>query len=108
MNDGVKARYRQTLIDILAANPRVSRVVLFGSRATGAHTPQSDIDLALYGDALTFDDLAGLQRQIEESTIPQRVDLLLVTTIDNKTLLEHIQAHGVEWFRRGVESEMLK
>jgi len=34
-------------LGILTANPRVERVVLFGSRAMGTHTPESDIDLAL-------------------------------------------------------------
>ncbi|HEB78150.1 MAG TPA: restriction endonuclease subunit S [Methylothermaceae bacterium] len=101
MNDGLKDKYRQTLIDILAANPRVERVVLFGSRAMSTHSPESDIDLALYGDNLTFDDLSKLKARIEETTIPQQVDLVLAHGIDNKKLLAHIREHGVEWFRRG-------
>ncbi len=100
MNDGLKDKYRQKLIDILAANRRVERVVLFGSRAMGTHSPESDIDLALYGDELTLDDLARLNAGIEETTIPQQVDLVLVKNIDNEKLLRHIQAHGVEWFER--------
>ncbi len=100
MNDGLKDKYRQTLIDILAANPRVERVVLFGSRAMGTHSPESDIDLALYGDNLTFDDLSKLKARFEETTIPQQVDLVLAHDIDNKKLMVHIQKHGVEWFRR--------
>ena len=100
MNDGLKDKYRRTLIDILAANPRVERVVLFGSRATATFRPASDIDLALYGDELTFSDLAKLNARIEETTIPQRVDLVLVKEIDNPKLLAHIEKEGVEWFRR--------
>ena len=100
MNDGLKNKHRQTLVDILAANPRVERVVLFGSRAMGTYSPESDIDLALYGDELTLDDLAKLKVRIEETTIPQQVDLILVTDIDNEKLLRHIREQGVEWFRR--------
>ncbi len=100
MNDGLKDKYRQTLIDILAANPRVERVVLLGSRAMGTHSPESDIDLALYGDNLTFDDLSKLNARIEETNIPQQVDLVLAHDIDNKKLMVHIREHGVEWFRR--------
>ena len=100
MNDGLKDKYRQTLIDILAANPRVERVVLFGSRATGAFRPASDIDLALYGDELTLSDLARLRTRIEETSIPQQVDLVLVKEIDNPKLLAHINEDGVEWFWR--------
>ena len=100
MNDGLKNKHRQTLVDILAANPRVERVVLFGSRAMGVYSPESDIDLALYGDELTLDDLAKLKVRIEETTIPQQVDLVRVTDIDNEKLLRHIREQGVEWFRR--------
>ena len=100
MNDGLKDKYRQTLIDILAANPRVERVVLFGSRATGAFRPTSGIDLALYGDELTLSDLAELRTRIEETSIPQQVDLAWVKEIDNPKLLAHIREDGVEWFRR--------
>ncbi len=100
MSDGLKDKYRQILIDILFANPRVERVVLFGSRAMGSHSPESDIDLALYGDHLTLDDLAQLQARIEETTIPQRVDLLRVKDIENEKLLEHIRKCGVEWLGR--------
>ena len=32
MNDGLKGTHRQAMIDILLANPRVERAVLFGSR----------------------------------------------------------------------------
>ena len=99
-DDGLKEKYRSTLIDILAADPRVERVVLFGSRATGAFRPASDIDLALYGDELTFSDLARLRTRIEETSIPQQVDLALVKNIDNPKLLAHIREDGVEWFRR--------
>lgn len=100
MSDGLEDKYRRTLIDILSANPHVERVVLFGSRALGTCRPQSDIDLALYGDRLTLDDLAELKDQIEETTIPHQVDLVLIHDIDNQKLLAHIQNHGVEWFRR--------
>jgi len=100
MNDGLKDKYRRTLIDILAANPHVECVVLFGSRAMGTHRPESDIDLALYGNELTLDDLAKLKARIEETSIPQQVDLVLVKDVDNRALLAHIEKQGVKWFRR--------
>jgi len=97
--DGLKEKYRQTLLNILTANPRVERVVLFGSRAMGTYTPESDIDLALYGDELTLTDLAKLKEEIDRTTIPQKVDLLLAKDIEKPELLEHIRKHGVEWWR---------
>ena len=35
---------------VIARHPRVSEAWLFGSRAMGTHRPESDIDIALYGD----------------------------------------------------------
>lgn len=40
------------------------------------HTPASDADLALFGDNLTLADLA----------VPQRIDLMLMKTVDNDAL----------------------
>lgn len=103
MTDGLKDTHRLAILDILSANQRVERVVLFGSRAMGTYTPTSDVDLVLYGDALTLTDQARLAAAIDELPIPQRVDLVLFKTIDNDKLKEHIRKHGVEWFRRDGE-----
>ncbi|HMS18610.1 MAG TPA: nucleotidyltransferase domain-containing protein [Planctomycetota bacterium] len=106
MADGLKRKYRQMILDILSANERVESAVLFGSRAMGTFTPQSDVDIALFGKDLTLNDLASLIRQMEESIIPHKVDLLLHDDITAPKLKEHIRQHGVEWWRRreGLES----
>ncbi len=103
--DGLKDRYRKEIIRILSKNPRVERIVLFGSRAMGTFTPESDIDIVLYGDDLSLTDLAQLKQALEETTIPQKVDLLLAKDIEKKELLEHIKKYGVEWWRRGNSKE---
>jgi len=99
MNDGLKDKYRRAIIEILSANPRVERAVLFGSRAMGTFTTTSDVDIALFGDELTLMDHAGIAAAIDELTVPQRVDLLLHKTIRNKNLLKDIETHGVDWYR---------
>lgn len=98
--DGLKERHRGAIIEILAAHPKVERIVLFGSRAWGNFRPQSDIDLALYGEELTWDDLTKLKEKLEETTIPYRIDLLLVRDLEDRGLREQIEKHGVEWFCR--------
>ena len=103
MNDGLKVSHRTAIIATLAANERVERAVLFGSRAMGTNTVTSDVDIALFGPQLTLTDQATLAAACEELTMAQSVDLLLHNTIDHPALLEHIHTHGVEWYRRGGE-----
>ena len=100
MTDGLKSEHRRAIIETLSANPKVERIVLFGSRAMGTFTPTSDIDLALYGDDLTLSDQAALAEAMAELSIPQRVDILIHHRIENRALREHIRKHGVEWFAR--------
>ncbi|WP_286818728.1 restriction endonuclease subunit S [Desulfobacter sp. UBA2225] len=97
----MKDKHRKAIFDILTANPRVERVVLFGSRAMGTFTTTSDVDLALFGDELTLTDQARLAAAIDKLPMAQQVDLLLYKSIDNDKLKQHIKKHGKEWFRRG-------
>jgi len=98
VNDGLKAKYREAIIGMLRANPRVKRAVLFGSRARGTYSPASDVDIALYGEELGLDDLSSLSAQIDALPVPQKVDLLLFHQIDNPELREQIEKYGVGWF----------
>ena len=101
MSDGLKAHHRAAIIATLAANHRVEKAVLFGSRAMGANTVTSDVDIALFGRQLTLTDQAKLAAACEELPMAQSVDLVLYSTIDNPALVDHIRSHGVEWYRRG-------
>ncbi len=60
MIDGLKPATKKQIMEVLTANPRVERVVLFGSRAMGTYSATSDIDIALFGSKLTLDDHANL------------------------------------------------
>ena len=106
MTDGLKAEYRTAIIDILAANERVERAVLFGSRAMETFTPASDVDIALFGARLTLTDQVNLATAIDELPMAQRVDLLLYKTVSNDALGKHIEQYGVEWYRRRARERM--
>ena len=101
MSDGLKAKHRAAIITTLAANDRVERAVLFGSRAMGTNTITSDVDIALFGQQLTLTDQASLAAACEELPMAQSVDLVLHSAIDNPALVEHIRSYGVEWYQRG-------
>ena len=100
MTDGLKERYRSAIRGVLSSNRRVERAVLFGSRAKGGFRSASDVDLALVGDSLTLRDQFDLAVAMEELTVPQRVDLHLHHAIVDPALLEEIERHGIEWYKR--------
>ena len=100
MNDGLKYVHRKAIIAKIAANERVERAVLFGSRAMQTHTVVSDVDIALFGPCLTLTDQARLAVALDGIPMAQSVDLVIHDSITNPVLLEHIKTHGVEWYVR--------
>lgn len=108
MKDGLKDKHRRSIIEILSANERVERVVLFGSRAMQTHTPASDVDLALFGEGLTLIDQTRMAAAIERLPMPQQVDLLVYSHIDNKNLKKHIRTYGVEWINKKKQKRFLE
>ncbi len=77
----------------------IEEVRLFGSRATGHASPGSDIDLALFGD---IDALVErrLWTDLDESSLPVAVDLVVYNRIDSTLLKQHIDAVSVPLFNR--------
>ena len=108
MMDGLKDAHREAIITAIAANDRVERAVLFGSRATGANTETSDVDIALFGHRLTLTDQARLAAAVEEIPMAQSVDLILYDNVGDPTLRAHIRNEGVNWFERpGIKRDWL-
>ena len=73
----------------------VKRLVLFGSRARGAHAPKSDIDLAVYGieDAVEF---AGFAEALEEEAWTLLTfDLINMSAQPSPDLIAEIERDGV-------------
>ncbi|MBZ0265990.1 nucleotidyltransferase domain-containing protein [bacterium] len=96
--EGISSSYSAAILEILIANPGVERIVLFGSRATGNARIHSDIDLMLYGETLTLNDLATLTDKLLDLPLPQTVDLHLYHRINSSALLDEINRHGIELY----------
>ena len=105
MTGGLKDVHRKAIVAVIAANIRVERAVLFGSRATGTNTVSSDVDIALFGNQLTLTDQARLVAALDEIPMAQSVDLILYDSIRSRTLQEHIRDHGIEWYARPTRDE---
>ncbi len=66
MNFGLSESDMTYIIDVIRSMEEIDKAVIFGSRAKGNYNPGSDIDLAIYGEKVTFDTLATLRAMLEE------------------------------------------
>lgn len=80
--------------------PRLNQAFIFGSRALGTYRNGSDIDIALDGDELTFEDVLRLHTRIDDLNLPYFVDLVHIQRIENSDLLDHIRMVGKKIFSR--------
>ena len=79
--------------------PKISKAILFGSRALGTFKRGSDVDIAILGDYPlneTVLRLAGLLN--EELPLPYYFDILDYSIIQNAALKKHIEDCGIAIF----------
>ena len=93
------------LTRVFARYPELREVVLFGSRATGVATAQSDIDLATRG--ILDDHLLGrLALDLEDLQIPQQCDLQACEKVTYEPLRHHIESVGIVIYRKSVSTRV--
>ena len=97
MSDGLKPRHKKLIKEIVSRNNHVEEITLFGSRAIHTFKLNSDIDLVLTGSKLNLSDIATIKTEIEQTSLPYQVDLLIKHKIENKNLLQHIDNFGINW-----------
>lgn len=87
----------ETLRGVFARFSQIAEVILFGSRAHGAHRPSFDIDLVIKGKDITLDGLAKLRYTLEEETnLPYFFDVAAYEKIENDELKRVIDGGGVK------------
>ena len=86
--------------EVLGRFPGVSKAVLYGSRAMGTYRAGSDIDLTLYGDELTVQQLAMIASELDDLLLPYTIDLSLFASLGNADLREHIERVGKVFYER--------
>ena len=89
----------ERLDEVFAAYPELTRVLLYGSRATGKATPRSDIDLATLG-ILDAHRLGRLALDLDDLPIPQKCDLQAYETIRYAPFKRHIDTHGITIYQK--------
>lgn len=99
MRFGIKEEYWQMLSELFAKWPDIEKVVLYGSRVKGTYKPFSDIDITLFGENLTYNDLLRISNDIDDLLLPYMFDISLFHTLKNEELIEHINRKGEVVYR---------
>ncbi|KOH43193.1 nucleotidyltransferase domain-containing protein [Sunxiuqinia dokdonensis] len=90
----------QLIREVLQQYPEVKQAILYGSRAKGNYRPASDIDLSLTGPKLTIAHLLAIENQLDDLLLPYKIDLSLFHTIENPSLLDHINRVGILFYEQ--------
>jgi predicted nucleotidyltransferase len=98
---GLDPRARALVWAVLARHPEVSETRVFGSRALERHRPESDVDLALFGevDEALATRIAG---ELDELPLPYTFDVCAYSRLRHRPLREHIDRVGKRFFVRGL------
>jgi predicted nucleotidyltransferase len=92
------------IIAIVSQCPAVEQAILFGSRAAGTYKTGSDVDLAVRGKDLGFQDILFLKGAFEESTLPYFFDVIWDHPQLNADLRRSVITTGVSIYQRGSHS----
>ena len=78
---------------------RVETVAVYGSRARGAASPGSDVDIVLYGQ-LTPGDIAAITNDLEESALSVFADVVAYGHVTHAGLKAEIDRIALPLFQR--------
>ena len=93
---GLPEKTLQKIKHVLNQYSEIEKACIFGSRAKGNFKPGSDIDIALFGEAMSYQILKKATYQLnEETTMPYFFDLVHYEAINNDALLTHIDEFGL-------------
>ena len=90
------------ICDVLRRHDEVTEAKIFGSRAKGNFQPNSDIDLALWGN-ISVAAIAAIAGELDELPLPYTFDVQAYDAISHQPLREHIDRVGQIFYARAGE-----
>lgn len=95
-SSGIPERVLNAIRTVICADPAVTRVVLFGSRAKGTWRDGSDIDLAVYADGIDRLRVWPWLDSLDEPSFPWTVEVVTIDDATHIALRQHVERVGIE------------
>ncbi len=89
-----KQRDAQTAISLAKEDPRIERLIIFGSAVTSRCGMTSDIDIAVDAPGIDEDEFLKIARQFYKA-IPSEIDMIHYNSIRNSLLKQEVDSKGV-------------
>ena len=101
MKFGLNEKVVKDIVSILEKYSEVESACIFGSRARGDYRKGSDIDIALFGENLTFQINTKIYFEIDDLYLPYKIDLINFNSLTNEEKFkENILKEGVEIYAK--------
>lgn len=98
-NFGISEEVIALITNVFNKFPTIKEVKIFGSRAMGNYKPGSDIDLAIFSDSLTHNDLLDILQELEDLELLYEIDCLDYNKTKEPALKEHINHVGITFYK---------
>ncbi len=98
MSFGLPDRIVNEAIAVFKMFPQIEKAVLYGSRAKGTYENGSDINLVLIGTDIDITTVYKIEDKLDDLLLPYTFDISLLSNIDNKNLLDHIERVGKPFY----------
>lgn len=94
---GLDVKILENIVKILRKYNEVESAKIFGSRARGDYRKASDIDIALFGEHLTYSINTKIFYEIDELYLPYKVDLINFNSLSvENEIRDNILKEGIE------------
>ena len=98
---GLDEKVIESIVDIFKKYEQVERAVIYGSRARGDYRKNSDIDIALFGDELTFSINTKIFYDIDDLYWVYKIDLVNMNSLkEDDKFKQNIMKEGVEIYAK--------
>jgi len=107
MSFGLSDFEQELIREVLRHHTEVTAAQIFGSRAKGEFHPNSDVDLALWGN-ISASALAAMAGELDELPLPYTFDVQAYQAIRYRALREHIDRVGKSFYSRVADTAATK